>query len=92
MHLKALLCAATAAIGVSGCGSMQFMSTPSRMEAQRRAACQTLTDYSARAACLAACWERQQIIWANEVQRDRDLRTPTSLADDPGLAMAIFGG
>ncbi|NRA28826.1 MAG: hypothetical protein HRU11_01085 [Parvularculaceae bacterium] len=92
MRLVALLFAAFAACSVSGCSSMQFMSSPSRLEAQRRAACQALSDYHAREECLAACWERQQIIWTNEIMLDRQLRAPSSLADDPGLAHAIFGG
>lgn len=92
MRLAVMLCAAWAALGTSGCSSLQFMSSPSRLEAQRRAACYDLPSYHARDECLAACWERQQIIWTNEILLDRELRAPSSLADDPGLAHAIFGG
>ncbi|MEM1381250.1 MAG: hypothetical protein AAGH41_11580 [Pseudomonadota bacterium] len=92
MRLKSWALLAVAAVGLSGCGTMGFMTTPSRLLAQERAHCRAMNDYLAQQRCLARCWERQQLLWAQEVQLDRELRTPTSLADDPMLADALFGG
>lgn len=92
MRLKALLGLVAGASALSGCGSMRFMNSPGMLLAEQRAACREMRDYAQRQRCLARCWEQQKLIWASQLEEDRALRTPSSLADDPGLAHAIFGG
>lgn len=92
MRLKVVASAAFLVVGLGGCETVGFMTTPNMLVSRDRAQCRAMSDYLERSRCLARCWERQQMIWAEQSQRDRDLRTPVSLADDPMLADALYGG
>ncbi|MEM9838557.1 MAG: hypothetical protein AAF830_05315 [Pseudomonadota bacterium] len=92
MRLKVAFSLVLMSVGLCGCETVGFMTTPGILLSRDRAECRAMNDYLERNRCLAACWERQQILWEQEAIRDREARRPTTLADDPDLARAIYGG